>query len=36
MEDMDLIIEPARLRVSVNPRAPNIPRSPAKAVGEPE
>lgn len=36
MEDMDLIIEPARLRVSVNPRAPNIPMSLAKAVGEPE
>lgn len=27
MEDMDLIIEPARLRVAVNPRAPNIPMS---------
>ncbi len=36
MEDMDLIIEPARLRVSVNPRAPNIPMSLAKGVGEPE
>lgn len=29
MEDMDLIIEPARLKVSVNPRAPNIPMSVA-------
>jgi hypothetical protein len=29
MEDMDLIIEPARLKVSVNPRAPNIPVSVA-------
>lgn len=36
MEDMDLIIEPARLRVSVNPRAPNIPMSLAKGVGESE
>jgi clan AA aspartic protease len=27
MEDMDLVIEPARLKVSVNPRAPNIPMS---------
>ncbi|MFZ5503781.1 MAG: clan AA aspartic protease [Pseudomonadota bacterium] len=30
MEDMDLIIEPARLRVSVNPLSPNIPLSLAK------
>lgn len=30
MEDMDLIIEPARLKVTVNPRAPNIPLSLAK------
>lgn len=29
MEDMDLIIEPARLKVSVNPKAPNIPMSMA-------
>ncbi len=29
MEDMDLIIEPASLKVSVNPRAPNIPMSVA-------
>ena len=29
MEDMDLIIEPARLKVSVNPCAPNIPMSVA-------
>lgn len=27
MEDMDLVIEPARLKVSVNPKAPNIPMS---------
>jgi clan AA aspartic protease len=27
MEDMDLIVEPARLRVSVNPLSPNIPMS---------
>lgn len=27
MEDMDLIVEPARMRVSVNPLAPNIPMS---------
>ncbi|MDR3300471.1 MAG: clan AA aspartic protease [Candidatus Accumulibacter sp.] len=32
MEDMDLIIEPARMRVSVNPSAPNIPVSLAKGV----
>lgn len=30
MEDMDLIIEPTRLRVSVNPLSPNIPLSLAK------
>ena len=30
MEDMDLIIEPSRMKVSVNPRAPNIPMSLAK------
>ena len=30
MDDMNLIIEPARLKVSVNPRAPNIPLSMAK------
>jgi clan AA aspartic protease len=30
MEDMDLIIEPARMRVSVNPLSPNIPMSLAK------
>ena len=29
MEDMDLIVEPARLKVSVNPQAPNIPMSVA-------
>lgn len=27
MEDLDLIVEPARLKVSVNPQAPNIPMS---------
>ena len=32
MEDMDLIVEPARLRVSVNPLSPNIPLSLAKGV----
>lgn len=32
MEDMDLIVEPARQRVSVNPRAPNIPMSLAKGA----
>ena len=32
MEDMDLIIEPARLRVSVNPLSPNIPLSLAKGA----
>lgn len=30
MEDMDLVVEPARQRVAVNPRAPNIPMSLAK------
>ncbi|WP_297448097.1 hypothetical protein [Ferrovum sp.] len=32
MEDMDLIIEPAKLRVSVNPLSPNIPVSMAKGL----
>jgi clan AA aspartic protease len=32
MEDMDLIIEPARMRVSVNPLSPNIPMSLAKSL----
>ncbi len=32
MEDMDLIVEPARLRVSVNPLSPNIPLSMAKGI----
>jgi len=36
MEDMDLIIEPARLRVSVNPRAPNIPMSVAMGSRQPD
>lgn len=35
MEDMDLIIEPARLRVSVNPFSPNIPLSMAKGLNRP-
>ena len=30
MEDMDLIIEPSRQRVTVNPLSPNIPLSLAK------
>ncbi|MDR3053973.1 MAG: clan AA aspartic protease [Zoogloeaceae bacterium] len=34
MEDMDLIIEPAKMRVSVNPQAPNIPLSLAMRSGE--
>ena len=32
MEDMDLIVEPARQRVSVNPNSPNIPMSLAKGT----
>jgi len=32
MEDMDLIVEPARMRVSVNPLSPNIPMSLAKGL----
>lgn len=32
MEDMDLIVEPARMRVSVNPMSPNIPMSLAKGL----
>jgi clan AA aspartic protease len=32
MEDMDLIIEPARMKVSVNPLSPNIPMSLAKGM----
>ena len=32
LEDMDLIIEPARLRVTVNPLSPNIPLSLAKGL----
>jgi len=35
MEDLDLIVEPARQRVSVNPRAPYIPMSLAKGAGLP-
>ena len=30
MEDMDLVIEPSRLQVTVNPLSPNIPLSLAK------
>lgn len=32
MEDMDLVIEPARMRVTVNPLSPNIPMSLAKGL----
>ena len=32
MEDMDLVVEPSRQKVTVNPRAPNIPMSLAKDV----
>lgn len=32
MEDMDLIVEPARQRVSVNPLSPNVPMSLAMAA----
>lgn len=32
MEDMDLVVEPARQLVTVNPRAPNIPMSLAKGI----
>jgi len=32
MEDMDLVIEPARQRVSVNPLSPNIPMSLAMGI----
>ncbi|MDP1957737.1 MAG: clan AA aspartic protease [Rhodocyclaceae bacterium] len=32
MEDMDLIVDPARQRVSVNPLSPNIPLSLAKGL----
>lgn len=30
MEDMDLIVQPAQLRVTVNPESPNVPMSVAK------
>lgn len=33
MEDMDLIIEPSRQKVAVNPASPNIPLSLAKSAG---
>ena len=33
MEDMDLIIEPSRQKVTVNPASPNIPLSLAKGAG---
>lgn len=32
MEDMDLLIEPSRLRVSVNPLSPNMPLSLANGI----
>lgn len=34
MEDMDLVVDPARQRVTVNPESPNIPSSTAKAGDE--
>ncbi|MEO5373530.1 MAG: clan AA aspartic protease [Alphaproteobacteria bacterium] len=33
IEDMDLVIEPARQRLTVNPASPNIPLSFAKGIG---
>ncbi len=30
MEDMDLIVQPAQLKVTVNPESPNVPMSVAK------
>lgn len=30
MDDLDLVVEPARQRVTVNPASPNIPLSVAK------
>jgi clan AA aspartic protease len=30
MEDMDLVVHPARLQITVNPNSPNIPASVAK------
>lgn len=32
MEDMDLIVEPAKRSVIVNPESPNIPQTTAKGV----
>ncbi|MEO5337436.1 MAG: hypothetical protein H7841_11165 [Magnetospirillum sp. WYHS-4] len=32
MEDMDLVVEPARRRVAVNPASPNVPLSLAKSL----
>ena len=32
MEDMDLVVEPARMRVAVNPASPDIPMSLAKGL----
>jgi clan AA aspartic protease len=34
MEDMDLIVEPSRQKVTVNPASPNIPLSVAKGMPE--
>lgn len=34
MEDMDVLIDPARQRLTVNPRNPNIPASVAMGVGK--
>jgi clan AA aspartic protease len=33
MEDMDVVVEPSRQRVTVNPLSPNIPLSLAKSLG---
>lgn len=33
MEDMDLVVDPARRQVTVNPENPNIPASVAKGLG---
>jgi hypothetical protein len=33
MEDMDLVIDPARRRVTVDPASPNIPCARVKQVG---
>ena len=35
MEDMDILVDPPRQRVMVNPKSPNIPMSVAKALPQP-